>query len=263
MAEPANMAGLEAPSLEVKGLIKAFGGLTATDNLSLEVAPGELHAVIGPNGAGKTTLVNLLSGLLKPDAGAITFAGRDITRLSAPARVKAGLARSFQITSIFRDFTALENVMLPVQAQQGHSFRFWTPVSRDARLTAPARELLERVGLGERADVRAGDLAYGEQRQLEIAISLATGPSFLLLDEPMAGMGPEESQGLVEFLSALKGRYTMLLVEHDMDAVFALADRITVLVYGRVIATGTPGEIRNDPEVRAAYLGDDQSGEAA
>jgi len=263
MAEPANMAGLEAPSLEVKGLIKAFGGLTATDNLSLEVAPGELHAVIGPNGAGKTTLVNLLSGLLKPDAGAITFAGRDITRLSAPARVKAGLARSFQITSIFRDFTALENVMLPVQAQQGHSFRFWTPVSRDARLTAPARELLERVGLGERADVRAGDLAYGEQRQLEIAISLATGPSFLLLDEPMAGMGPEESQGLVEFLSALKGRYTMLLVEHDMGAVFALADRITVLVYGRVIATGTPDEIRNDPQVRAAYLGDDQSGEAA
>ena len=252
------MAGLEARSL-----IKAFGGLTATDNLSLEVAPGELHAVIGPNGAGKTTLVNLLSGLLKPDAGAITFAGRDITRLSAPARVKAGLARSFQITSIFRDFTALENVMLPVQAQQGHSFRFWTPVSRDARLTAPARELLERVGLGERADVRAGDLAYGEQRQLEIAISLATGPSFLLLDEPMAGMGPEESQGLVEFLSALKGRYTMLLVEHDMDAVFALADRITVLVYGRVIATGTPDEIRNDPQVRAAYLGDDQSGEAA
>ncbi len=248
------MAGLKARSL-----IKAFGGLMATDNLSLEVAPGELHAVIGPNGAGKTTLVNLLSGLLKLDAGAITFAGRDITRLSAPARVKAGLVRSFQITSIFRDFTALENVMLPVQAQQGHSFRFWTPVSRDARLTAPARELLERVGLGDRADVRAGNLAYGEQRQLEIAISLATGPSFLLLDEPMAGMGPEESQGLVEFLRALKGRYTMLLVEHDMDAVFALADRITVLVYGRVIATGTPDEIRNDPEVRAAYLGEEEA----
>lgn len=248
------MAGLKARSL-----IKAFGGLMATDNLSLEVAPGELHAVIGPNGAGKTTLVNLLSGLLKLDAGAITFAGRDITRLSAPARVKAGLVRSFQITSIFRDFTALENVMLPVQAQQGHSFRFWTPVSRDARLTAPARELLERVGLGDRADVRAGNLAYGEQRQLEIAIALATGPSFLLLDEPMAGMGPEESQGLVEFLGALKGRYTMLLVEHDMDAVFALADRITVLVYGRVIATGTPDEIRNDPEVRAAYLGEEEA----
>jgi len=254
MAEAPNMVGLKARSL-----IKAFGGLMATDNLSLEVAPGEFHAVIGPNGAGKTTLVNLLSGLLKLDAGAITFAGRDITRLSAPARVKAGLVRSFQITSIFRDFTALENVMLPVQAQQGHSFRFWTPVSRDARLTAPARELLERVGLGDRADVRAGNLAYGEQRQLEIAIALATGPSFLLLDEPMAGMGPEESQGLVEFLGALKGRYTMLLVEHDMDAVFALADRITVLVYGRVIATGTPDEIRNDPEVRAAYLGEEEA----
>jgi len=254
MAEAPNLVGLKARSL-----IKAFGGLMATDNLSLEVAPGEFHAVIGPNGAGKTTLVNLLSGLLKLDAGAITFAGRDITRLSAPARVKAGLVRSFQITSIFRDFTALENVMLPVQAQQGHSFRFWTPVSRDARLTAPARELLERVGLGDRADVRAGNLAYGEQRQLEIAIALATGPSFLLLDEPMAGMGPEESQGLVEFLGALKGRYTMLLVEHDMDAVFALADRITVLVYGRVIATGTPDEIRNDPEVRAAYLGEEEA----
>jgi len=254
MAEAPNMVGLKARSL-----IKAFGGLMATDNLSLEVAPGEFHAVIGPNGAGKTTLVNLLSGLLKLDAGTITFAGRDITRLSAPARVKAGLVRSFQITSIFRDFTALENVMLPVQAQQGHSFRFWTPVSRDARLTAPARELLERVGLGDRADVRAGNLAYGEQRQLEIAIALATGPSFLLLDEPMAGMGPEESQGLVEFLGALKGRYTMLLVEHDMDAVFALADRITVLVYGRVIATGTPDEIRNDPEVRAAYLGEEEA----
>ena len=254
MAEAPNMVGLKARSL-----IKAFGGLMATDNLSLEVAPGEFHAVIGPNGAGKTTLVNLLSGLLKLDAGAITFAGRDITRLSAPARVKAGLVRSFQITSIFRDFTALENVMLPVQAQQGHSFRFWTPVSRDARLTGPARELLERVGLGDRADVRAGNLAYGEQRQLEIAIALATGPSFLLLDEPMAGMGPEESQGLVEFLGALKGRYTMLLVEHDMDAVFALADRITVLVYGRVIATGTPDEIRNDPEVRVAYLGEEEA----
>jgi len=254
MAEAPNMVGLKARSL-----IKAFGGLMATDNLSLEVAPGEFHAVIGPNGAGKTTLVNLLSGLLKLDAGAITFAGRDITRLSAPARVKAGLVRSFQITSIFRDFTALENVMLPVQAQQGHSFRFWTPVSRDARLTAPALELLKRVGLGDRADVRAGNLAYGEQRQLEIAIALATGPSFLLLDEPMAGMGPEESQGLVEFLGALKGRYTMLLVEHDMDAVFALADRITVLVYGRVIATGTPDEIRNDPEVRVAYLGEEEA----
>ncbi len=252
----------ETPALEARSLVKTFGGLTATDNLSLEVAPGEIHAVIGPNGAGKTTLVNILSGLMKPDSGDMLFAGRDITRLSAPARVKAGLARSFQITSIFRDFTVLENVMLPVQAQQGHSYRFWGRTDRDERLTGPAQALLERVGLGDRAAVRAGDLAYGEQRQLEIAISLATEPTFLLLDEPMAGMGPEESQGLVAFLKALKGDYTMLLVEHDMDAVFALADRITVLVYGRVIATGAPDDIRNDPDVRAAYLGDDAGDDA-
>ncbi|MBO6782714.1 MAG: ABC transporter ATP-binding protein [Alphaproteobacteria bacterium] len=250
-------AAATSPALEARSLVKTFGGLTATDNLSLEVAPGEIHAVIGPNGAGKTTLVNILSGLMKPDGGAMLFRGRDITRLSAPARVKAGLARSFQITSIFRDFTVLENVMLPVQAKQGHSYRFWGRTDRDARLTGPAQDLLERVGLGERANVRAGDLAYGEQRQLEIAIALATEPSFLLLDEPMAGMGPEESQGMIAFLKALKGDYTMLLVEHDMDAVFALADRITVLVYGRVIATGAPDAIRNDPDVRAAYLGDD------
>lgn len=244
--------------LEADGLIKAFGGLTATDNLSLSVTGGELHAVIGPNGAGKTTMVNLLAGMMRPDAGRIRFGGRDITRISAPARVKAGLARSYQITSIFRDFTVLENVMLPVQARQGHSFRFWKPVSGDTSLIGPARALLERVGLGERMDLRAGDLAYGEQRQLEIAISLATQPSFLLLDEPMAGMGPEESQKMIAFLRALKGDYTMLLVEHDMDAVFALADRITVLVYGRVIATGSPDAIRNDPAVREAYLGEEE-----
>jgi branched-chain amino acid transport system ATP-binding protein len=244
-----------SPALEARHLVKAFGGLTATDDLSLSVATGELHAVIGPNGAGKTTLVNILSGLLRQDAGHILFQDRDITRLSAPARVRAGLARSFQITSVFREFTTLENVMLPVQARQGHSFKFWKKAAQDESLIAPARELLERVGLGERIDIRAGNLAYGEQRQLEIAISLATGPSLLLLDEPMAGMGPEESQGMIEFLRALKGDYTMLLVEHDMDAVFALADRITVLVYGRVIATGTPDEIRNDPAVREAYLG--------
>jgi branched-chain amino acid transport system ATP-binding protein len=213
--------------------------------------------VIGPNGAGKTTLVHLLSGMLRPDAGDILFEGRDITRLSAPARVNQGLARSFQITSIFRDFTVLENVMLSVQAGQGHSFRFWAPAAGDESLRGPAREFLEKVGLGDRLDVLAGNLAHGEQRQLEIAISLATHPRLLLLDEPMAGMGPEESQGMIDFLKALKGEYTMLLIEHDMDAVFALADRITVLVYGRAIATGTPDEIRGDAAVRAAYLGDD------
>jgi branched-chain amino acid transport system ATP-binding protein len=244
--------------LAVEGLTKSFGGLVATDSVSLEVTRGEVHAVIGPNGAGKTTLVNLLAGMMYPDAGHMRFAGRDITRMSAPARVHAGLARSYQITSIFRDFTVLENVMLPVQAAQGHSFRFWRPAAQDAGLIDPARALLERVGLGARVDIRAGDLAYGEQRQLEIAISLATGPSFLLLDEPMAGMGPEESQQMIGFLRALKGDYTMLLVEHDMDAVFALADRITVLVYGKVIATGTPEAIRNDPAVREAYLGEEE-----
>lgn len=248
----------KSAALEANGLIKSFGGLTATDNLSLSVDTGEIHAVIGPNGAGKTTLVNMLSGEMRPDAGQILFNGRDITRMAGPARVRAGLARSYQITSIFRDFTTLENVMLSVQATQGHSFRFWKPVSRDTSLIDPARALLERVGLGERVDVRAGDLAYGEQRQLGIAISLATEPSFLLLDEPMAGMGPEESQGMITFLRALRGDYTMLLVEHDMDAVFALADRITVLVYGQVIATGTPDVIRNDPDVRAAYLGEEE-----
>ena len=245
-------------ALSANSLIKTFGGLTATDNLSLSVETGEIHAVIGPNGAGKTTLVNMLSGEMRPDAGNILFNGRDITRMAGPARVRAGLARSYQITSIFRDFTTLENVMLSVQATQGHSFRFWKPVSRDTSLIDPARALLERVGLGDRMEVRAGDLAYGEQRQLEIAISLAPEPTFLLLDEPMAGMGPEESQGMITFLRALKGDYTMLLVEHDMDAVFALADRITVLVYGKVIATGARDDIRNDPAVREAYLGEEE-----
>jgi len=254
--------GTANPALEARTLRKSFGGLTATDNLSLEVAEGEIHAVIGPNGAGKTTFVNLLSGLMKPDAGDILFEGRDITRLSAPARVRQGLARSFQITSIFRDFTVLENVMLSVQAGQGHSFRFWAPAAKDESLRGPARELLEKVGLGDRIDVVAGNLAHGEQRQLEIAISLATHPRLLLLDEPMAGMGPEESQGMIDFLKALKGEYTMLLIEHDMDAVFALADRITVLVYGQAIATGTPDEIRGDAAVRAAYLGDDAGDDA-
>jgi branched-chain amino acid transport system ATP-binding protein len=253
-------------ALSVDRLRKAFGGLTATDDLSLEVARGEIHAVIGPNGAGKTTLVNLLSGLTRPDAGRVLFAGRDITRLAAPARVRAGLARSFQITSVFRDFTALENIMLPVQARQGHSFRFWRPIAGDGSLRGPAMEILARVGLAGRADIVAGNLAHGEQRQLEIAVALATAPAFLLLDEPIAGMGLEESQGMVALLQALKGDFTMLLIEHDMDAVFALADRITVLVYGKAIATGTPEQIRNDPAVQAAYLGEearDMAGEGA
>ena len=248
---------LPDPCLEVRGLRKSFGGLIANDDLSLQVRRGEIHAVIGPNGAGKTTLINLISGLLRPDSGRILFEGRDVTRLSMPARARSGLVRSFQITSIFPGFTVLENVMLPVLATQGHGFRFWHPVARDARLLEPALDIVAQVGLTARIDARAGTLAHGEQRQLEIAISLAAGPSFLLLDEPMAGMGTEESQNMVTFLGRLGKDYTILLIEHDMEAVFALADRITVLVYGRAIVTGSPDEIRNNPQVRQAYLGEE------
>jgi len=245
------------PILTVDGLNKRFGGVVATDNLNFEVLPGEIHAVIGPNGAGKTTFVAQISGMIAPDSGSIVFDGRDITKLKAPARSQLGLARSFQITSIFKDFSALENVAMSIQAQDGHSFRFWRPAHGDPRLANPAREMLERVGLGERADVLATNLAHGEQRQLEIAMALATGPKLLLLDEPTAGMGLEDSQRMTAFLQGLKGDYSMLLIEHDMDAVFALADRITVLVYGRAIATGSPEEIRGNDEVRAAYLGEE------
>jgi len=245
------------PLLSTTGLIKRFGGLVATDNVSIEVRPGEIHALIGPNGAGKTTLVSQLTGSLAPDSGTIRFAGRDVTRLPTHARVRLGLARSFQITSVLREFTALDNVALAVQAHQGHSFRFLADARSDDRLRAPARQGLEAVGLGRRANALASALSHGEQRQLEIAMALAGDPKMLLLDEPMAGMGVEESQRMVGLLQSLKGRRTMLLIEHDMDAVFALADRITVLVYGRAIATGTPDWIRAHSEVRKAYLGDE------
>ena len=242
--------------LEVLQLRKAFGALRATDGVDLAVREGETHAVIGPNGAGKTTLIGQLSGMLHPDSGRIRFGGEDITRLPAPARSKKGLARSFQITSIYREFSALDNVALAVQAHAGHSFRFWRPAREEEELRAPARRFLDNVGLGARADVTAANLAHGEQRQLEIAMALATSPRLLLLDEPVAGMGTDESQRMVQFLGTLKGRHTMILVEHDMDAVFSLADRISVLVYGRIIATGAPHEIRANAEVRAAYLGE-------
>ena len=245
------------PLLAVRGLRKRFGGLVATDGVDLEVAEGETLAIIGPNGAGKTTLIGQLSGDLKPDAGTIQFAGADVTAMSASARSHLGLARSFQITSIFRDFSALDNVALAVQAHAGHSFRFWRPARAEARLREPARAILEQVGLAARADVPAGTLAHGEQRQLEIAMALATRPRLLLLDEPVAGMGLDESQRMVQLLRALRGRHTIVLVEHDMDVVWALADRITVLVYGRVIATGAPEAIRLNAEVRRAYLGEE------
>jgi branched-chain amino acid transport system ATP-binding protein len=245
------------PLLVVRGLRKRFGGLVATDGVDLDVADGETLAVIGPNGAGKTTLIAQLSGDLVPDAGSIHFAGEDVTALPAPTRSARGLARSFQITSIFREFSALDNVALAVQAHAGHSFHFWRRARQERALREPARAVLEQVGLGERAEVEAGALAHGEQRQLEIAMALATGPRLLLLDEPVAGMGPDESQRMVRLLRTLRGRHTLVLVEHDMDVVFALADRISVMVYGRVIATGAAEAIRGNAEVRRAYLGEE------
>jgi branched-chain amino acid transport system ATP-binding protein len=247
------------PLLVIDRLIKRFGGLVATDNLTLDVMPGEVHAIIGPNGAGKTTLIAQLSGELKSDSGRVLFDGEDITHLPAHARSMIGLARSFQVTSIFGDFTALDNVALAVQAHAGSSYRFWSAARKDATLRDPAREALTRVGLGPRADVTAGDLSHGEQRQLEIAMAIATKPRMLLLDEPMAGMGGEESARMVDILREFKGTQTILLIEHDMDAVFALADRISVLVYGRAIATGTPDQIRANEEVRQAYLGEEEA----
>lgn len=244
--------------LRAEGLRKSFGGVIATDSLSLAVEEGGIHAIIGPNGAGKTTLISQLSGALKPDSGRMLFDGRDITGLAPPARSKRGLARTFQITSIFHEFTALENVALAVQAHDGHSFRFWRPARGQARLRDPALEALAHVGLAGRADVTARDMSHGEHRQLEIAMALASKPRMLLLDEPMAGMGPEESQLMVDILQGLKGKLTILLIEHDMDAVFALADIITVLVYGQAIASGTVDEIRANKEVRTAYLGEEE-----
>ena len=247
------------PILQVKDLNKSFGGVIATDHLDFDVKNGEIHAVIGPNGAGKTTFVAQIAGMLSPDSGAIIFSGQEINSFTAPQRSHLGLARSFQITSVFPNFSALENVALSIQAHAGHSFRFWTRASTDPELAQPAREMLEQVGLGGRALSLAGNLAHGEQRQLEIAMALATDPKMLLLDEPTAGMGSEESENMRQFLRNLKGDYSMLLIEHDMDTVFSLADRVTVLVYGRSIATGSPDEIRSNAEVRAAYLGEDEA----
>jgi branched-chain amino acid transport system ATP-binding protein len=243
------------PLLSTRDLMKTYGALVATDAVNLDVQSGEVHALIGPNGAGKTTLVGQLTGGVVPDKGRIFFEGRDITGLPAHRRAHLGLARSFQISSIFLDMSALDNVALAVQVHQGHSFRFWRNARADTSLRKPAREVLELVRLAERSEVTAAELSHGEHRQLEIAMALASSPKMLLLDEPMAGMGPEESRRMVELLRRLKGKVTILLVEHDMDAVFALADRITVMVYGRVIATGRPEDIRADAEVRRAYLG--------
>lgn len=242
--------------LDIQNLHKRFGGLSATDGVNLRVEEHEIHAVIGPNGAGKTTLLAQLAGELLPDDGHIVLRGRDITRLPAHRRVHLGLARSFQITSVFADMSLLDNVALAVQARQGHSYRFWRPARNDQRLQQPAMQALAQVGLAARAHSLADEVSHGEHRQLEIAMALAARPQLLLLDEPMAGMGTEESAAMVEILQALKGQTAMLLIEHDMDAVFALADRISVLVYGKIIASDTPQRIRNDPAVRSAYLGE-------
>jgi branched-chain amino acid transport system ATP-binding protein len=248
-----------ADLLRVENLAKRFGGIVATDDLDFAIPEGELHAVIGPNGAGKTTLIAQLSGQLAPDFGRIQFAGNDITALRMHARSLLGLARSFQITSLFPDLTVLDNVALAVQAHAGHSFRFWRNARSEAELRDPARAALDRVGLGARANLPASALSHGEHRLLELAMALASKPRMLLLDEPMAGLGPEESARMVSMLRDMKKELTILLVEHDMEAVFALADRITVLVYGRVIASGKPHDIRNNAQVRDAYLGEQEA----
>ena len=244
------------PILQVTDLCKRFGGVLATNHINLDVVQGEVHALIGPNGAGKTTLISQLSGMLKPDSGRIIFKGKNLTGKAAHKFARAGLARSFQITSLFADMTLLQNVALAVQAHAGHSFSFWRNASKDKRLVEPAYHYLQTTGLANRANAVASTVSHGERRQLEVAMALATEPSLLLLDEPMAGMGPEESALMVEILQKLSGEKTILLVEHDMDAVFALADRISVLVYGSIIATGTQQQIQANAEVKAAYLGE-------
>lgn len=244
------------PLLRLQGLRKNFGSLVVTDDVTLDIMPGEMHAIIGPNGAGKTTLINQISGMVAPDQGRILFAGADITALPPETRALRGLARSFQITSILPGFPVIENVALAVQARSGSSLRFVGRAAREAALNAPAMAALEQAGIAGRAQVRAGELSHGEKRALELAIALAMQPRLLLLDEPMAGIGREESEQQVELLNRLKGQLTMVLVEHDMAAVFALADRISVLIRGRVLTTGVPAAVRGDREVVAAYLGE-------
>ena len=242
--------------LQLEGVSKRFGGVVATDNVTLRVAAGEVHALIGPNGAGKTTLIGQICGSLRCDAGRMLFDGKDITHAPQHARVATGLARSFQITSIFGRFSVLDNLALAVQARSGSSFSFWRPVSSERALFDEARSIAGEVGLAEKAAAPAATLAHGEQRALEVGLALATRPRLLLLDEPTAGMGPEESRRVVALVERIRQRITVLLVEHDMDAVFRLAERISVLVDGRLIATGAPQEIRQDRIVRNAYLGE-------
>ena len=241
--------------LDVHGLNKSFGALHATQDLSFRVNAGEIHALIGPNGAGKTTLIQQIYGAVKPDSGRVLLNGRDITSLPIPGRVRAGIGRSFQISNVLMDFTVLENAIVAEQARLGQSFRFLKPAFDDKDLQAGAYDILRRVGLEDRASYPASDLAHGERRMLELALALATAPQLLLLDEPMAGAGTEESQRMSEIIESLRGDVAILLIEHDMDAVFRLADRITVLVEGAVIASGIADEISNSAAVQTAYLG--------
>lgn len=243
--------------LEITNLVKRFGGMVATDHASLSVETGEIHALIGPNGAGKTTLIHQLSGALEPSSGHIRFEGVEVTDLPMHARVHLGLVRSYQITSVFKKLSVLDNIALAVQAREGSSLRFWQPARAERARYDAAAAVANRIGLGERLHRLAGALSHGEQRQLEVGLALALRPKLLLLDEPMAGMGPDESERMVGLLQSLRGETTMLLVEHDMDAVFRLADRISTLVFGKVVATGTPAQIRENPEVKRAYLGDE------
>ena len=243
--------------LSLRKLSKRFGGVVAADGVDLDVAAGEIHALIGPNGAGKTTLIGLISGGIRYDSGEIRFLERPMTNLPAHDRVRAGVARSYQITSIFRRFTVLDNLALAVQARSGTSFSFWKPVAAETALFDEARSIAAQVGLAPKIDFLASSLAHGEQRALEVGLALATRPQLVLLDEPMAGMGPEESKRMIELIGRIRSQVTVLLVEHDMDAVFRLADRISVMVNGRLIATGAPAAIKANPEVRKAYLGDE------
>ena len=248
------------PILELEGLSKRFGAVVASDEVTLDLVPGEIHALIGPNGAGKSTVIKQIAGEIRQDKGSIRFAGRDIGRLDVVARAQLGLARTFQVSSVAPEFSTLQNVMLAVQSVERKTFRFFKPALRDASLVEPAMSYLVRLLLDDRADVPAANLSHGERRALEIAIALALKPKAFLLDEPMAGMGPENTEKLVEILDGLRAEAPILLVEHDMDAVFALADRISVIVYGRIIASGTPNDIRANEEVRRAYLGDEALG---
>ncbi len=257
------LASIPGPLLEIRGLVKRFGALAATDGLDLTVGQGEVHALIGPNGAGKTSLIAQIAGTLAPDAGRIEFQGCDITRLAAHRRVRRGLVRSFQITRLFTRFSVIENVALAVQARDGSSLSFWRPVAAERGLFDEARAVLDLVGLADRADTPCIQLPHGEQRSLEVALALATRPSLLLLDEPLAGTGPQESERMVALIQRLREQVTILLVEHDVDAVFRLADTVSVLVGGRVIACGAPAAVRRDPEVITAYLGNESAADGA